>query len=80
MKTWADFSTVTLFEGLFFGSLAAEILYVPVGVLLGRIPPDRPDWFLLSVNAAVFVTLSRMWIEVKKIHEKVALALLQESE
>jgi hypothetical protein len=32
------------------------------------------------VNAAVFVTLSRMWIEVKKIHENVALALLKESE
>jgi hypothetical protein len=80
MKTWADFSKVALFEGLFFGSLAAEILWEPVGVLLGRTPADSVDWFLLSVNAAVFVTLSRMWIEVKKIHEKVALALLKESE
>jgi hypothetical protein len=80
MKTWADFSMVTLFEGLFFVSLAVEILYAPVGVLLGRISADSVDWFLLSVNAAVFVTLSRIWIEVKRIHEKVALALLKESE
>jgi hypothetical protein len=78
MKTWADFSPVNLFEGLFFLSLALEILSAPAGVFLGWTPVDTPNWFLLSVNAAAFITLSRIWIEVKKIHERVALALLTE--
>jgi hypothetical protein len=78
-KTWAEFSLVTFFEGLFFATLAGEILFVPIGVLLGRIPVDDVHWFQLTVDAAVFVTLSRMWIDIKKIHEKVAAALLAES-
>jgi hypothetical protein len=76
MKTWRDFSPVHLCEALFFISIAAETLVFPVGVLLGRVPIDTVNWPLVIADAAVFVTLSRMWIEVKKIHEKVAAVLL----
>jgi hypothetical protein len=76
MKTWRDFSAVHLLEGLFFVSIGLEILSVPVGVLVGWIPIDEVHWFLWTVDAAVFITLSRIWIEVKKIHERVATLLL----
>jgi hypothetical protein len=48
-------------------------------VLVGRIPVDVVQWFLLTVDAAVFITFSRMWIEIKKIHGRVAAVLLVKS-
>jgi hypothetical protein len=80
MKTWRDFSWGHFYEALFFVSIGIEILIVPVGVLLGRIRADEVHWLLWTVDAAVFVTLSRMWIEVKKIHERVAQVLLAKSQ
>jgi hypothetical protein len=79
MKTWRDFSPVHLFEELFFISIGVEILIPPIGVLLGWIPIDTVHWPLLIVDAAVFVRLSGMWMEVKKTHERVAVILLAAS-
>ena len=79
MKTWSDFSTVHVFEGLFFMSMALGILIVPVAVRLGKISPDTVNWWIFIVDAAVFITLSRMWIELKKIHERVAAVLVPEN-
>jgi hypothetical protein len=76
MKSWRDFWPVHFCEGMFFLSIALEILVVPIGVLLGRLPADAVNWFILSVDAAVFIILSRMWIELKKVHERVAAVLV----
>jgi hypothetical protein len=75
LKTWKDLSW-DFFEGLFFVCIVMEILIVPIGVVVGWTDGDVVHWFLWTVNAAVFVTLTGIWIEVKKIYEKVAAVLL----
>ena len=74
-----DVSMVHIFEALFFISIAAEILIPPIAVLLGLDSRRHRTLVPLAVDAAVFVTLTRMWMEVKKIHEKVAMVLLAAS-
>jgi hypothetical protein len=76
LKSWRDFSPVHFCEGMFFLSIALEILVFPIGVLLGRTPADPVNWFILPVDAAVFVILAGMWIELKKVHERVAAVLV----
>jgi hypothetical protein len=65
LKTWKDLSW-DFFEGLFFVCIVMEILIVPIGVVVGWTDGDVVHWFLWTVNAAVFVTLTGIWIEVKK--------------
>jgi hypothetical protein len=79
MKTWKEFSRTHLYEALFFISIALEIAIIPVAVLKHWIPADVVHWFLWSVEIAVFVTLARVWVEVKKIHERLAGVLLGKS-
>jgi hypothetical protein len=75
MKTWKDFSATHLCEELFFLSLATEILVVPIGVLLGRIPinvviepvdDDIPDPEV-DFEACVKAVVNRMHGSVKSL-------------
>jgi hypothetical protein len=68
------------FEAMFFTALASPMIAVLVAVAFGWIPLSGVNWMQWFANTAVFVTLWKVWIEIKKINAKVALALKDEIE
>lgn len=77
-KTGPELPASKWFEPLFQIVLALPICSAVVSVLVGRIPPENVDWMQLAANTAALVTLSILWIEVKKINAQVALAIQKE--
>jgi len=62
-------------EALAFVALAFPICSAIAKVLAGAIPITNVDWMQLSSNAASFVALTAIWIEIKRVNERAGLAM-----
>jgi hypothetical protein len=67
-------------EPLFLASLFVPIIWTLISIRLGGTRPQDVNWWQLGSNAAAFVVILSLWVEVKKANVRAAEAIRKQLE